>query len=388
MKLPINPLLYLVSLGSLLGIVNEVYQQSSDPSQFYDKAKQERIKEDLKRLKQEGEIDLPDVNRWNYSNTAWWEQLANVNFTGKVEKAPEDLVDKQPTDVKPKAETILLNTVLQVICIARGGVDTGIVVKYITDVSVPKGKAVTPSTSVMSTIPAGRRKQANIPKITAPTIGATPPHHINMGDNLWQPYDYIYLKGVSEDAYFVIFELRIEDKKDDGKYPTERIYKNELDLPADVLEKLMAGGPKKNDKNRETDKTLVKPKIPDSVWQDLGRKTVIRNNNVHISERDRSFLENNGQEIFTHDVTMQDYSGGRGKNKFRGVRIRKVSGRVSQFGVKADDVLLKLNGIEIKGMAHAKRTGRRLYKNGARSFRAEILRRGRIVILTYHFKKK
>ena len=388
MKLPINPLLYLVSLGSLLGIVNEVYQQSADPSLIYNKAKQAKIKSELEKLKREGESDLPNVDRWSYSNTTWWEQLAKVNFIGKVEKAPELKTDEEPTEFEQKGEIIQLNTVIQVICIARGGDDTGVVVQYFTDVEVPEDKVVTPSTNVMSTIPAGRRNRADIPKATNAGTGPTPPHHINMGDKLWKPYDYVYLKGVTEDASSVIFELRIEDKKnDDGSYPSQPLYKNQLDLPVDVLEKLMAGGPKKTDKNGKTDETAVKPKIPDSVWQDFGKKTVIKNNNVHISERDRAFLEKNGHDVWTNDVTMQDYSGGRGKNKFRGVQVRKVSSRVSQFGVNKGDVLLSLNGIKIKGMAHGKRTGRRLYNDGVRTFRADVLRRGRIVNLTYHFKK-
>ena len=51
------------------------------------------------------------------------------------------------------------------------------------------------------------------------------------------------------------------------------------------------------------------------------------------------------------------------------------------------DPIISINGIPVTGMANAKKTGRRLYNKGVRTFRAEILRMGQVIERTYTFKK-
>ena len=59
-----------------------------------------------------------------------------------------------------------------------------------------------------------------------------------------------------------------------------------------------------------------------------------------------------------------------------------------KYGVSEDDVIVSINGVKVSGMANAKKVAQRLYKRGVRHFKAEILRRGRIIFRTYTFEKK
>ena len=49
--------------------------------------------------------------------------------------------------------------------------------------------------------------------------------------------------------------------------------------------------------------------------------------------------------------------------------------------------MIAINNEPVKGMAAAKRLGRRLYNKGVRSYRVEIMRRGERQTLYYHLNK-
>jgi hypothetical protein len=389
MKLPITPLLYLVSLASLGGIGHAVYQYS-DKTNDYDAKARDKIKKENKRLKAEG-IAAKDLNneRWDYRKTWFWKQLADVNLTGKIEKKdePKKLEKEVETELKP--EIVQLKDIIEVICIARAGDETGVVIKYTADVEVPENEVVTSSTpSLKNTIPRGRQRGRRRPTpqpAPTQTIGQFPPHHVEVGEALWPKYNFVYLKSVAPDASFATFELRIDDKKDEkGAYPTQDVIKGTLDLPPEILAKMRAGIPLRTDDKGQP----IPRKVERSDWVDTPTTTVSRQTGrVNVSRKDQEFLEKDGANVFTDDVHMRDYSGGSGKYKIRGVQFKKLSGRVRQFGVNEGDVLISINDQKVSGMANAKKVGRRLYNKGVRNFRAEILRQGRIITRTYSFKK-
>jgi hypothetical protein len=243
---------------------------------------------------------------------------------------------------------------------------------------------------IKDTIPKGRKIGRPVPQNPAPlqNLGNAPPDHVKIGEALWEPYSHVFLKAVAPDASFATFELRIEDKKDkESGYPTQDVVKGHLDLPPEVLAKMRAshGGTEENPTGTGNS---GRAKAPASAWVDTPKTTVTRDGRVNVARRDQDFFEKNGQNVFNDDVHMRDYSGGSGKHKIRGVQIRKLSGRVRQFGIDEGDVVISINNIKVTGMANAKKVGSRLYKRGARNFRAEILRQGRIITRTYAFKNK
>ena len=389
MKLPITPLLYLVSLASLGGIGHAVYQYS-DKTNDYDAKARAKIKRENKKLKDQG-IAAKDLNneRWDYRKTWFWKQLADVNLTGKIEKKDEPKKPEKEVETELKPEIVQLKDIVEVICISWAGDETGVVIKYTTDVEVPENEVVTPSTpSLKNTIPRGRqrgrRRSTPLPAPTQ-TIGQSPPHHVKVGEALWPKYNFVYLKSVAPDASLATFELRIDDKKDEkGAYPTQDVIKGTLDLPPEVLAKMRAGIPLRTDDKGQP----IPRKVERSDWVDTPTTTVSRRTGrVNVSRKDQEFLEKNGADVFTDDVHMRDYSGGSGKFKIRGVQFKKLSSRVRQFGVNEGDVLISINDQKVTGMANAKKVGRRLYNKGVRSFRAQILRQGRIITRTYSFKK-
>ena len=386
MKLPINPLLYLVSLTAVGGIVHSIYKQIGE-TQVSPNAENERIASDCAEFQSEAETQQPESRGERYSDRPAWELFRDANFTGKVPK--EETAEAQaPEEQETPKDEVDLSLVIDLICITAAGDASGVVLNYVQSVEVPEDKELAPRTATRN-IPQGRRGQPNIPRDPVGSTSLAPTHHVMIGDALWPKFDYIYLKSVSADASSVTFELRIEDKKTAaGEYPTQEMQKSQLTLPGSLLTRLQGGGATGADTSPVAGARGTSNQPPVVQWEDPGPKTVIKNNQVHFSREDHTFLETKGAEIFNEDVSMKDYSGGSGENKIRGVQIRKISPRVSELGVQAGDVLLSLNGQPVEGMVAAKQLGRKLYNDGVRSFRAEILRRGQRQTVIYNFEKK
>ena len=85
---------------------------------------------------------------------------------------------------------------------------------------------------------------------------------------------------------------------------------------------------------------------------------------------------------------LRDYSGGSGKTRVQVVNVHKLGKQVRRLGVNEGDILISLNGIPVKNKAQAIRVGKRLWRDGVRSFKAVFLRRGREVTMTHHFPHK
>ena len=330
MKLPITPLLYVVSIASLAGIVQSVIKYT-DKSNLWDAKKRNEIKAANAALKKKGVGANSGDQGWNYASETFWRQLRDANFTGKIEVKKTDDSKKKPIVEEVRREVIDLNTVFEVICITSAGDDTGVVVNYTTDVDVPPGLIPKPSVNVVNTMPKGRGRPRPRPVVS---VGA-PPHHLKVGDKLWKKYDYVVLKSVDLEARFATFELQIPEKKDPktGEFRVQPMFKPVLGLPPEIQAKMLAiGTGGTNNTGGGTASPVAPNKVPEEVWVDTPETTISREGRVNVAKKDQRFLEENGPDIFNDDVHMRDYSGGRGKHKVRGVQIRKLSTRVRQFG--------------------------------------------------------
>jgi hypothetical protein len=398
MKLPINPLLHLISLGAVGGMVMAGLQLR-DNAKAYD-VRRGQIKKDVDTLYGKSKNGRKGSGGWNYRKSAsqsgqsdnpFWFQLQDANFTGKVKVDPKAVEEgSKDEEVKKTPGVIDLDDILHVIAIAHGNGLNGAVVKYTATVEVPEEFKRSTGGIALRSIPAGRRKRSESPRIPTQQVGSSPPHHMKVGDSLWPPYSHVFLHGIAKDASEVDFELRVHAKVEgqDKKNPIQTLLKNQLGLPADILKSLV-NSPSKGSGDGKSSKQGAETKDPaDSyLWVDQPTTFVDRRGNVNISKKDSKWLGRDGGQIFNEDVHMRDYSAGSGNHKVRGIQLRKLSSRVRQFGAQEGDVVISINNQPVKGMAAAKRLGRRFYNKGVRSFRIEILRRGERQFLSYHMNK-
>ena len=390
MKLPINPLLYLVSLACASGIVLNIMGTVKPQIRWDRKTVEPRIRDDVKKLVDQGGKVLPDNNQWRYdTNWPFWELFKSANFTGY--RAPEPVA--KPTG-EPKAPAlgaldVDLRQKLMLICISLGGDNTRAVVQYLDQVDVPqKFKRKNPATAVP--VPMGNRggRGRRPPPMTAPISNTVPAHHVDVGQHLWSPYTNFYLVGVAGDARSVFFEDRGKPKVK-GKYPSQEVLKNELGLPEDVLERLVREARRGGTGTKApAAASPTGPKQPKTKWRDVENSKPISENEWIVSRKDLGYINQRGNKFIHEDVHLGDYSGGSGKTKIRGVAVRKLSRQARGLGVNEGDILISLNGIKVKNRAQALREGKRLWKKGVRSFRAVFLRRGREITMFHHFPPK
>ncbi len=388
MKLPINPLLYLVSLACASGIVLNIVG-TVKPRIQWDRKKVERVRDDVKKLVDQGGKVLPDNNQWRYdANDPFWELFKSANFTGY--RAPEP-VAKSPGGPKappPGGLDVDLREKLMLICISLGGDNTRAVVQYLDQVDVPQRFKPKNPTAVQ--VPMGNRggRGRRPPPMAVPISNTVPAHHVDVGQHLWPPYTNFYLVGVAEDARSVFFEDRGKPKVK-GRYPSQEVLKNELGLPEDVLERLVREARRGGTGTKApAAANPTGPKQPKTRWQDVEKTKLVSENEWIVSRKDLGYINQRGNKFIHEDVHLGDYSGGSGKNRVRGVSVRKLSQRARGLGVNEGDILVSLNGIPVKNRAQAIREGKRLWRKGVRSFKAVFLRRGREVTMIHHFPNK
>ncbi|MCA8955122.1 MAG: hypothetical protein KDC87_03555 [Planctomycetes bacterium] len=382
MKLPINPLLYLVSLGSVGGMVMSGLQLNRDNQEY--QRREKGLADEMKGFRNRAQKASTAGGRWNYRTKGFWTQLSTANFTGKVEEKKIE-TKAQPQEKKSEAKHIDLNDILHIVCIAFAGDTTGVVVNYTATVEVPEEfKPAAPTTPARSSIPKGRRGSVTLPRVPTQSVTQSPPHHLHVGEHLWKPYEYVFVKAVATDASAVMFELRADKLKDkDGKYPTQELEKNVLGLPQDVLAGLRSGG-KVSGPNATNGAGDPPPPPPSNVWRDTPETEMDARGNVNVNRKDSAWLRDHGQDVFNREISVGDYSAGSGENKVRGIQVRKLSSRVRQFGLQEGDVVVSINNVPVSGIANAKRIGQRFYNQGVRSFKVGLLRRGEQTFLTYN----
>ena len=161
MKLPINPLLYLVSLACAGGIVVNI-MGTMKPRIPWD-PKEAAIRDNVKLLVQRGGEVLPDIGQWRYDATnPFWEQFKSANFIGYRPPEPVAVDPVKKDDTLVGAPDVDLKQKLDVICISYGGDYTRAVIRYRDSVEVPKeyrARAPGPA-DVARPAPVGRGRRA------------------------------------------------------------------------------------------------------------------------------------------------------------------------------------------------------------------------------------
>ncbi len=406
MKLPINSLLYLSSLGLAGGSGYLFYESMQIPP-----SQQAAISEETQATLQAGRERTPDDLRDDYSQAsqAWWEQFRQANFIGKLPPKPVEVA--APVEEEPVVQTVTpIKDLLDVDCaVFMSNGESTCVVRYKPEANVQRppskfgggdgegsysgpgdvGAApVTPAAPALANRGRGRRpgnqQPGARPVSPMPTFGGDDAlyHHLAIGDSLWEPYSDVVMASVQERPLAVVF--RREGKLPEGVAAEERVFHKVLDLDDEVFEHLSENGAVSADTAPRPRGEATAAQAPGGQWQDVGARTkAVEPGQWHISRQDNEMLTRQAEEVFHQDISLRTYTSRSGS--IRGVIVNKVSPRMQRFGVQAGDVLLELNGVPVRSKAEALSVGKKQYRAGVRAFTAKILNRyGRIEERTYY----
>jgi hypothetical protein len=392
MKLPITPLLYLVSLGLAAGSVLLFLQTMKAADARHPNDIEETVKARLK----EGSDREPEGTRDLYggSHQVWWESFRGVNLTGKLPPEPEGakpVEQEKPVEVpvKPLDEIFVVMALIH----TADGKDSMVVIRYRPDanVQIPESEmpvAFSGPGDATATRPAAAGRPGAIPAAAVADPSARLIHRLRLEQKLWKPFDNIRLVRIGEDALSAWF-LREDPTKDKSEWKEEEVLKKTLDLPDDVYRKLTEGGMTRAPLRAPTSNqpSSTPAESSGSAWQDVGPATrELRPGEFHVGSDDDAYLRESTERVL-QDLPLREYRSERGD--IVGIRVvgRIESPELQRFGVREGDVLLDLNGVPTPTRAAAIKTGKEQYERGVRDFRARILRAGQPMTLTYHWKK-
>ena len=90
-----------------------------------------------------------------------------------------------------------------------------------------------------------------------------------------------------------------------------------------------------------------------------------------MSRRDHDYVRDNVEKVFNDEVGVSSYKAKVGN--YEGLRVDRLSSRLSGFGFQAGDVVLSVNGEQVKSKSQAYSAGKRQYEAGKRTFVVEVL---------------
>jgi hypothetical protein len=400
MKLPINPLLYLLSAGLFAGSGLLFYQALTAPRP----RPYPELDAEAKDKENEGRAKEPDEQKTDvYGGTmvAFWRRFKEVNLIGKLPPPPEKPVDDGPKEI-PKPPVVPLDDIFTVVCILSIGDDTTVIVRY-----KPTANVVPPDPLPLApaSVPAARPAGAGPADVVRPGPGPVVPgrpalpvpaavdpkgpiHHVRLEQTLWKPFDNIRLVGITDDALGAYFLREEPDKpRDAGK--KELVLRNEFELDPEVLASIRQAGLVDPARAGTTAGGAASQPaaVAASGWIPAKETREVSPGVIHIGSDDDEYLRNETQRVL-EDLPIRDYQSPQGT--MRGIQLRKAitDPRLARFGAQEGDVLLSINGQPTKTRSQAIHVVKEEYNRGVRRFEAEIFRAGQRVTLTYVARDK
>ncbi|MHC5064483.1 MAG: hypothetical protein ACYTG5_10985 [Planctomycetota bacterium] len=393
-KLPINLILYLITLGLLGGSGMYFYEavnlpRSPDPKEIRDKA--------ASALDKGRERDPQTVGP-NYADDLPWVHFAEANFVGKLPPPPDmPKVDEGPK--QPVVNTITpMDQIFSILGIYYDGDNSRVVIKYKPtanvqpppDVLAARRGAAPRNTGPADRVPPargargarGRGTRGGQPTASMPTANPNEGlvHHLALGDpeqsKLWEPYHPIRLVSVANDAEFAVFEDQRNSEAKAGEnqeWPEVRMFKETLGLPQEIMDVLVgsdASGASKSgqqaNRGQGNQGTVAGQRRPSNGWQPTPTTKRVGTNRYDIGTSDLERINKDPARIFSEDVQISSYRQG-------GVQIRKISSQFQSFGLKVGDIVTHLNDRPVNNKTEAITLGKKLYKRGVRTFKVRVL---------------
>lgn len=398
MKLPINFLLYVISVG-LLGLAGYTFYKAlprgSGPAL---KASGDRgYKEAGERLTK-GRGEGPVTASWNYAS-AWWRQaFLGANLINKPPEIPQGpttpTIEEKPKPVhRPIADLIEIQALVYDGSAEGKGGDSHVIVRYKEGVEVrppvwyqrenqppPPPGAGGPGDAVAN--PGGRPRgggsvQRPVSPMPMSSAGAEVVQKVWVaGDGsprfeatLWPPHDDVRLVLVKPHAKSAVFvrELRSGDGATEAEQPKpEEIFKNSQFLSQELMASLVS-------LDRAGDANLLRQQqqgggsqgAAGSRWIEVEETRKIEDT-VHIA---RAENPDRLLELVSFDSYVSKTGSG-----LRGVVVTTVAPDVGRrFGVAQGDVLLAVNNEPVSTRAEAINVGKKQYNRGTRTFVLKFL---------------
>ncbi len=415
MRLPIPLLLYIGTAGLLvqagLWFADASVRLKAQPADVFHSRGQTQAVAQLAK----GKGVLAGSQAWVYSPLEWWQRFANVNLVGKLPPPPPDPAQAQTPVAPPKPPERPVAEIIDLITLTcdsttggRGG-DTHVAVRYKdpNGLQLPEHVLRQMAAAGAAATPAGRPADVAAPRTSGPggRRGGTSPmptpmpaagglggpeivHYVKPGETLWKPYDDIKLVRVNNDAesaYFV--RLRPEG---DGVVASaeEEVFKASMQMSQAILEELAkqrrAGRAASGAAGSGTATTAA---TTGGTWVEVEETRQI-NGVYHLGRKDEQMFQDSS-EGFLERIHVDSYVS-QFDRSVRGVQIRGVDSEVARsYGVQAGDVLLSVNGEQVRTKAEAVNVVKKQYNRGTRTFVGRFLTStGQVTERTYQAPDK
>ena len=411
MRLPVNALLYLASIGLLAASGWFFYNATEKlgapkPSTFSESGRKDG-ESSVARGKGMG----PSTANWSYTPQSWWQSFREARLIGKLPPEPVQPGQEEPKPVEPPKPPVKpLEQIIEVISLlyestigGKGG-DSLAVIRYKPEANVqPPEDVLRRYAAAANQLPVGGVRPADV--VAAPgRPGARTPNqpraatsmpitagskdyvqYLLPGEALWPPYTDIVLARIASDAESAFFQrkdmpLPQVQPGDPAPQPVEEeLVKSSMPLSQEVMKELLEQRRAGRAVSGAGEETASAP-ADAGQWVDV-EETKRIDNVWNIGRNDeKSFVDND--EKFLEQINLDTY-----KSRFdgtTGVKVVNIDSQIgNRFGIQSGDVLLSVNGEEVRNKPEAISVVKRQYNRGTRQFVARFLSGGQIVERTY-----
>jgi hypothetical protein len=404
MRVPLPSILYAASAALIAGSSWLIYDSRELWQQQTSTDATMRGRDNAIKFAALGKGKVRTTGNWNYSDSAWWQQMKGINLIGYVPKVEVPGPTGGGEETLVPVATPLEDIFELVVCFHRPSSDEGVqshvVIRYKQEAQVKppqwwldENTSVARARSSNRTLMAqpsdrvGNRRtpsQQPAPRPHASMAGREVLQHLSVdaqGDvrrasSLWGDYRNIRLLRVDpsgESAWFVRDVASLP-----GEPKVEPKEEEILKTSAGISQKLALALRQLQGREGAPTTTIVSTATTRD-WLDVESTTRI-GNEFHIGRNDERMFENPA-DLFAGvhlDTFVSRYSDA------RGLVVRSIKPELAaKFGIQTDDVLLSVNGRDVSSKPQAANMAKRSYQRGVRTFTTKWWSNGQEVERVY-----
>ncbi len=332
-------------------------------------------KRSMKALAGEGTKET-QVSRWDYSNVDSWAVFWKANFTGKEPPKPVQKVASKPASKpvpkthEPLSEDVEILSLFQFPGEEGSKPDSYVVLRY--------KKPVEESVSMDRGVPS---QAAGVQVLSV--------HLLHKGEHLKPPFDAWVLKEVLPDGSGAAFLWNGKDREvlRVKEIAATMQAAKASELPRTYEEGVPGPASRPAGKKRSGTARAGRGRAGGRRWRPVKKITQVAPNDWILPRKDvRDFGKNPDrwlQSVRFGAHTLPPRARKRHGGQRTGLAIGKVSGKARELGLEEGMILISLNGHPVRTKAEAINVGKKLYKQGVRTFQATVLQYGRERTLIY-----